>query len=110
MDLRGIEPTPGFRFKFASPDGNTGVPIIEFQIKFKGELEFSTLKTRSRAFRCANTKIYSESGSFGNDKIFKNIPSLEIILKIENRREMTESDCVKIKECEFEYSSSFIIL
>ena len=30
MDLRGIEPTPGFssrfRFKFASPDGNTGVP------------------------------------------------------------------------------------
>ena len=26
MDLRGIEPTSGFRFKFASPDWNTGVP------------------------------------------------------------------------------------
>ena len=26
IDLSGIKPTPGFRFKFASPDRNTGVP------------------------------------------------------------------------------------
>ena len=32
MDLIRIEPTPGFRFKFASSGGNTGVPLTSTTI------------------------------------------------------------------------------